>query len=130
MNFICKELIISDDADFGCTITFTDSIESNNREKSLSEIINPSERFFTIQRIYSESFNETDFYHIETSESDEELGYEDRIIIDLTSNSLKINWWSDEVEIGIDLDNKEIAKLKRIIKSRFSKRVILFDKTK
>lgn len=130
MNFICKELIITDDADFGCTITFTDSIESDNTEKSISEIINTNERFFTIQRSYPEDYDEIDFYHIETSESDTELGYKDQIVIYLMINRIKIQWCSDEVEIGIDLNINEIAKLKRKIKNRFSERIIFFDETK
>ena len=129
MNFICKELIITDDADFGCTITFTDSIESDNTEKSMSEIINPNERFFTIQRSYPEDYDEIDFYHIETSESDTELGYKDQIIFYLNNKSIKIQWCSDEIEIGVDLDKKEIARLKRKIKSRFRERIIFFDGT-
>ncbi|MBN2165633.1 MAG: hypothetical protein JW717_05100 [Marinilabiliaceae bacterium] len=129
MNFICKELIITDDANFGCTITFTDSIESDNTEKSISEIINPNERFFTIQRSYPEDYDEIDFYHIETSESDTELGYKDQIIFYLNNKSIKIQWCSDEIEIGVDLDKKEIARLKRKIKSRFSERIIFFDET-
>lgn len=130
MNFICKELIITDDADFGCTITFTDSIESDDTQKSISEIINPNERYFTIQRSYPEDFDEIDFYHIETSESDTELGYKDQIIFYLKSNSVKIQWCSDEVEIGINLNNNEIAKLKRKIKNRFDEKIIFLDETK
>jgi len=78
MNFSCIELIINDDPDFGCTIHFSDTKDKGYDEnQTIDEIINSNEKFFSIQRSYPEELYENDFYHIETSESDTDLGYSD-----------------------------------------------------
>ncbi len=123
MKFNCEELTITDDRDFACTILFSDTRGFNAADWPRDENV----KYLMIQRLYPEDFDETDFYQIETSEEEEELGLKDNIIIDFKTNMIKIRWSWVEVEIGLDLDDKEIQRLKRILKSRFKKKVILIE---
>jgi len=129
MNFSCVELRIKDDPDFGCTIQFLDTKDKEYDEnQTIDDIINPKEKYFLIQRSYPEELYENDFYHIETSESNTELGYSDKILIDFRKDNLKIQWSGDMVEIGLNIEEAEVLYLRKILKKRFNEKIILTEK--
>ncbi len=125
VDFICKQLSITDDADFGCTIEFSDSIDTDS--KDIQEILNSSEKYLMIQRSYPEDEYENDWYTIETSESDIELNQKDKIIIKLKMNSIEVSWSSMKLVIGLELNDSELHNLDRILKKRFREKIILID---
>ena len=109
MNFKCVELSITDDPDFGCTIRFSDTKDKEYDEnQTIEEMMTSNDKYFLIQRSYPEDLYENDFYSIETSESDIELSYLDKILIELNEDNIKINWSGDRVEIGLNLEENEI----------------------
>jgi len=128
MNFTCIELSIIDDPDFGCTIKLSDTKEKEYDEnQTIDEIINSKERYFLMQRSYPEELYENDFYHIETSESNTELGYSDKILIDLSKEKIKIQWCADMVVIGLNIEEIDWIHLRKILKKRFKERIILTE---
>jgi hypothetical protein len=128
MNFICEELSITDDPDFGCTIQFSDTKDSGYVEnQSIDELINSDKKYFLIQRSYPEELYENDFYHIETSESDTELGFCDKLVIQLNRDKIKIQWCGDMVEIGLKLDERESSRLRKTLKTRFKEKIIMIE---
>lgn len=128
MNFICEELSISDDPNFGCTIQFSDTKDPGYVEnQSIDELINPHNKYFLIQRNYPEELYENDFYHIETSESDTMLGYRDKVVIQLNNDNIKIQWGGDMVEIGLKLDDRELSRLRKTLKTRFKEKIIMIE---
>lgn len=46
LYFICKELSIKDDPDFGCNIEFSDSLD--NEKENIDDIINSTEKYLLI----------------------------------------------------------------------------------
>ena len=129
MNFKCVELSITDDPDFGCTIRFSDTKDKEYDEnQTIEEMMTSNDKYFLIQRSYPEDLYENDFYSIETSESDIELSYLDKILIELNEDNIKINWSGDRVEIGLNLEENEIKYLRKILKKRFKERLILIEK--
>ena len=82
MNFDCNELTITDDRDFACSILFSDTIGFNAADWPRDENV----KYPLIQRLYPEEFGDMDFYQIETSEEEEELGMKDNIHIDLEAD--------------------------------------------
>ena len=128
MSFTCIELYITDDPDFGCTITFSDTKSEEYGDFNLThEIFNPKEKYLTIQRTYPEARYENDYYHIETSETDTELGYLDKILVYKLQDTLKIQWCGDEVLIRLKLEATEVNQLTKIIKTRFKEIIILIE---
>lgn len=109
MNFICKQLTLDDDdGDFGCTIEFSDSIDEGYQEnQSLSESMNPNYKYFLVQRSYPEDFDEDDFYYIETTESDIELSYKDKLYFELNPERVKIRMAHEVITIGLNLKQEE-----------------------
>ncbi len=129
MNFKCIELTITDDPNFGCTIQFSDTKDKGYDEnQTIDEIINSKDKYFLIQRSYPEDLYENDFYHIETSESDTELGYLDKILIELSKDTIKLQWSGDKVEIGLNVEEMEILHLIKMLKKRFKKKIVLTEK--
>jgi len=128
MNFVWEELSITDDLDFGCTIQFSDTKDTGYVEnQSINELINSDNRFFLIQRSYPEDLYENDFYHIETSESDTELGFRDKLVIQLNRDKIKIQWCGDIVEIGLKLDERELSSLRKTLITRFKEKIIMIE---
>ncbi|MFA5813995.1 MAG: hypothetical protein WC865_00040 [Bacteroidales bacterium] len=128
MNFICEELSIADDPNFGFTIQFSDTKDPGYIEnQSINEMIKSKEKYFLLQRSYPEELDENDFYYIETSESDEELGNLDKVIIQLSKDKIKIQWSGDKVEIGLRLDERELLRLRKLLKTRFQEKVIMIE---
>jgi hypothetical protein len=129
MNFSCIELMITDDPDFGCTIQFSDTMDKGYDEnQTINELINSKEKYFLIQRSYPEDLYENDFYHIETSETDTELGDSDKILIELSKDKIKIQWSGDKVEIGLNIEENEVLHLRKMLKKRFKEKIILTEK--
>jgi hypothetical protein len=129
MNFKCIELTITDDPDFGCTIQFSDTKDKGyDEDQTIDEIINSKDKYFLIQRSYPEDLYENDFYYIETSESGTELGYSDKILIELSKDKIKLQWSGDKVEIGLNVEEIEILHLRKMLKKRFKEKIILTEK--
>ncbi len=128
MNFKCEELTICDDPEFGCTITFSDTKDKGYDEnQTIEEWLNPQGKYLSMQRSYPEEFDEDDFYTLETSESNIELGYRDKILINMNKQKIKIQWSSEEVEIGLQkLDEEAYHYLEKILNERFAEKVIIF----
>jgi hypothetical protein len=126
MNFICKQLTISDDADFGCTIIFSDTVNEGYQEnQSLSDLMNPKDKYFLVQRSYPEDFDEDDFYHVETTESEIELSYKDKLCFELNPDRVEIRMAYDVITIGLHLEPEEYKGLRKIINKRFKDFIVL-----
>jgi hypothetical protein len=129
MNFICEKLSILDDRGFMCTVEFSDKKDlDNNENEGIEETTDNYQKYFRIQRSYPEELYENNFYSIETTESGTELGYLDKIIINLTRDLIKIEWCSDRVEIGLKLNKENFDRLRKILKTRFKEKIIMFEK--
>jgi len=128
MSFTCIELGITDDPDFGCTITLSDTKNKKYAEfQILDHVIDFKEKYLLIQRSYPEARYENDYYYIESSETDVELDYRDKIVIYFLQDKLKIQWSGAEVLINLELEEKEISHLRKTIKKRFKEKVILIE---
>jgi len=125
VDFICKNLSITDDPDFGCTVEFSDSLDNEN--ENINYIINSTEKYLLIQRSYPEDIDEIDWYTVETSENETELNQKDKIIIKLKRNLFEINWSGSKLIIGLELSDSEYNNLNKILKSRFKDKIILLD---
>jgi hypothetical protein len=129
MNFLCEELSITDDPDFGCQISFSDTRdEGDNENLTVEEIINSKEKYFLLQRSYSEGPYENDHYYIETTESDVELGIRDKVVIEMSMDRIKINWSHAEIILGLKLTEKEYTNLDRTLRKRFKDKLIMLGK--
>jgi hypothetical protein len=127
MNFICEELSIIDDRGFICTIEFSDKTNLEYKEDDCNEEKTDNRKYFRIERSYPEELYENNFYSIESTESVTELGFLDKIVIYLSRDLIKINWCSDRVEIGLKLNNQTFARLRKILKTRFKEKIIIFE---
>ena len=125
MNFQCKELIIEDE-EFGCTITFSDTNISENQFKTVEEIMTSDEKYLLIQRTYPEDDYDIDNYHIETSENDIELLSDDiKMTVAIDQEIFKIYYPGAHLEIKMNLNDKELKNLKRVLETRFKDRLKL-----
>lgn len=125
VDFICKNLSITDDPDFGCTVDFSDSLDNEN--ENIDYIIDNTEKYLLIQRSYPEDIDEIDWYTVETSENETELNQKDKIIIKLKRNFFEINWSGSKLIIGLELSDSEYNNLNKILQSKFKDKVILLD---
>ncbi|MBL4755947.1 MAG: hypothetical protein JKY52_20435 [Flavobacteriales bacterium] len=125
MDFTCERLTITDDPDFGCTIEFSDSEERIDEFTPVKELLHPKNKYLLIQRSYPEVEDEIDWYSVESSESETELSYRDKMIIKLSRELFEINWSGDQLAISLKLNDKEYSQLNRILKNRFKDRTIL-----
>jgi hypothetical protein len=124
MNFQCKQLTIADQ-EFGFTIIFSDSKSVDDQFKTVEEIMNSEEKYLLIQRSYPEEDDDLDFFSIETSETDTELSPRDKMIVRLSPNKFEIDWSGDHLEIGLNISDKELKKLRKAFKTSFKQRTIL-----
>jgi len=125
VDFICKNLSITDDPDFGCTVEFSDSLE--NKTEDIDDIINSKEKYLLIQRSYPEDFDEIDWYTVETSENETELNQKDKIIIKIKRNIFEVSWSGSKLIIGLELSDSEYNKLKKTLQKKFKDKIILLD---
>lgn len=125
-NFQCIELTIQDE-EFGCTITFSDSRSADDQFKSMEEIMNSDEKYLLIQRTHPEDDYDADYYYIESSESDEIFKPNEKINIVLNQNLIKVNTAGEQLSIGLNLDNRKLKDLERILRTRFKEIVTLIE---
>ncbi len=125
INFKCEQLTITDDSDFECTIEISGKKEISDEFRPIENLLKPNYQYLLIQRSYPEDEDEIDWYTIESSESDIELNQLDKIIIDLKNDSIEISWSGAKVKIELTDMEKEIIKLKKILKKRFKDKIIL-----
>src|SRR5690606_1594123 len=118
MNFQCEELTISDE-ELGCTIIFSDSKSADDQFKTIDEIMNSEEKYLLIQKTYPEDDYEYNYYHIESSESDTELDFEDKMTVRLSREKFEISWSGDQLKIGLDLTDRELNALKEVLEVVF-----------
>jgi hypothetical protein len=110
MNFSCKELMI-DNSDFGLTVSFSDTIDSGDEDKSFDEIINSLGQYLMFQRTYAEDEFETDYYYIELSDSDKS-GELDNFSVDLYKNKFHMKYGDLTIEIDLSIDDSKFNELK------------------
>jgi len=110
LNFKSKHLSISDEP-FGCTITFSDTVE-----KGYSNEINMDEKYLMLQRTYGEDEFENGYYTIELSDFEQSKDLEE-FRIDLNRNLFKMEWDSNKAEIELCIDDEEFVKLKEALKT-------------
>ena len=128
MNFKCKELTITDEPDFGCTVQFSDTKDKGYVENmTVEEALKQSGKYLSIQRSYQEDIDEDDYYSIETSESDIELSHLDKIYINIHNDKINIYWSGNSLDIGLQLLENEIQHLKKILKKRFREKIIVTE---
>ncbi len=124
MDFKCKQLSISDE-DLGCTIMFYDTIDKYDESESHWQMTHSKVKYLWIQRSYAEDEDEIDWYSVETSESDIELNYKDKMYVKLKHDLFQIHWSGQDLIIGLNLTEKKFCELKRVLKNIFKNRVEL-----
>ncbi len=130
LNILCIELRIIDDPDFGCTITLSDTVDLGyDEDQSIEDIINSKEKYFSIQRSYSEHPYENDFYSIETTESKVEPGRSDFVFFQFFKNEyIDVYWCGTNTTIGLKIEEQEIFRLKKTLQERFKKFIKIIEK--
>ena len=124
MNFHCETLSITDDPDFGCTISFSEGKTENEQFKSMNELLHPTEKYLLIQRSYPEDEDETDWYTVESSEDSSGFSQNEKIVIwKLNKELIEISWGGASVTIGTDLSDKRITESKQMLKQRFNSHI-------
>lgn len=128
INFQCVELSITDDPDFGCTIKLSDTKdEEYQKELTMEQIMNSKEKYLLLQHSYPEEYDNTDCYYLETTETDNELGDNDPLTINLSKNEISFQWAGDQVNIGLNLKDAEYNYLKEILENRFQAKIFLTE---
>tara|TARA_B110000285_G_C14541288_1_gene345095 strand:+ start:77 stop:466 length:390 start_codon:yes stop_codon:yes gene_type:complete len=127
INFQCIELNITDE-EMGCTVTFSDSKSADDQFKSMEEIMKCNERYLLIQRTYPEEDDEKDYYYIESSESVTDFDPDEKMIVKLNGDRFEINWHGEQLGIGLNLDDQELANLIQIFKTRFKERITIMKR--
>ncbi len=127
MNFKCKQLNITDDPDFGCTIEFSDTIDEHKEDLTIEELINPTKKYLLIQRSYPELEFENDWYSIETSEIDIDFNQKDKMYVKLCHKEFEIYCAGITINIGLELSDREYSNLELIIKTRFKDKVVIMS---
>ena len=125
MNFECKELNITDDSGFGCTIEFRDKIEDYSENMTIEELWNPSGKYLLIQRSYPEEEYDIDWYTIETSETEIEFSQKDKMYVKLGPEEFEIYCSGETVVIGLNLSAIEYTKLEKTLRTQFKDMVVL-----
>ena len=115
MNFVCKEISISDE-EFGFTVTFSEKEEDNDFEiqKTIDEIMDSIGQYVMLQRTYGEDEFEEDYYYFETSDF-EKSGELDDFEINLTENNFILIIENDKYEIQIHPDRQIFDDLKSVL---------------
>jgi hypothetical protein len=126
-NFQCIELTIQDE-ELGCTITFSDSRSADDQFKSMEEIMNSEEKYLLIQRTYPEDDYDVDYYYIESSESDEIFNPNEKIIVKLNRKLFEVNSAGEQLRIGLNLENRKLKDLERILRTKFKELITLIEK--
>ncbi len=127
INFQCIELTINDE-EFGCTVTFSDSRSADDQFKTEEEIMNSVEKYLLIQRTYAEDEHDTEYYHIESSESNEGFDPSEKININITKDNLEAIWLGEKVIIGLNLKKQELKNLLQILETKFHEKITINKK--
>ena len=125
MNFECKQLVINDDSDFGCTIEFRDTIEKYSENLTIEEQLNPSGKYLLIQRSYPEEEYDNDWYTVETSEFEVDFSQKDKMFVKLNLKEFEIYCSGVTIAIGLNLSEKEYSKLYKILRQQFKDKVVM-----
>ena len=125
MNFECKKLDITDDPVFGCTIEFTDTIETDSEDMTIEELYSPTVKYLLIQRSYPEEVDEKDWYTIETSEANINFSQKDKMYVTLSPNRFEIYCSGEKIVIGLNLSEKKYKTLEKTLKNQFREMVVL-----
>jgi len=132
MDFECKQLTIDDNSDFGCTITFRDTIKTHEEIITIEELLNPSEtgKYLLMQRSYAEDEDETDWYTIETSEKKIDFSQKDMMYITLSQKIFKIYCANATIVIALNLTKEEHNRLDKTLRKRFREKVVMLKDEK
>jgi hypothetical protein len=125
LNFECKQLDITNDFDFGCTISFSDTIEKFNENQTIEELIKSQEKYLLIQRSFPEDEDGIDWYTIESSEIEINFSQKDDIYVKLCKKEIEINCSGITMVIGLKLSDKEYSKLDNTLRSCFKDKVVM-----
>lgn len=115
MNFVCKEISISDE-EFGCTVTFSEKEEDNDFEiqKTIDEIMDSIGQYVMLQKTYGEDELEEDYYYFETSDFEKSGELNDFEII-LTETKFVLTTETEKYEIQIHPDRQIFDDLKSVL---------------
>jgi hypothetical protein len=127
INFKCIELTIQDE-ELGCTVIFSDSKSADDQFKTEDELMKSEEKYFLIQRTYAEDKCDMEYYYIESSESNKGFETSEKIKININDNRVDINWFDEQVIIGLNLKNQVIENLLRILNTKFNELIIVSRK--
>lgn len=112
MIFNCKEIFITDET-LGCSLTFA---EKENFKNDIVDDFKKNEgQYLMLLRIYKEDECEEDFLYIETKDP-LKSGEIKVFVIHIYPNKFSICYEKDEIEIGLNVNEKELDNLKHIIK--------------
>lgn len=125
MNFECKQLTISVDSNYGCTIEFSDSSEIADEILAFDKQLQANDKYLLIQRSYPEEEDEIDWYTVETSEDEIDFSQKDKIYITLNKELIKVYCSGVSINIGLKLSGKEYSNLEKILKTRFKGKVVM-----
>lgn len=116
MEFMCKKISISDE-EFGCTISFSDTIEQYDFEKEINidEILKSLGQYIMIQRTYGEDEFEGDYYYFETNDN-EKSGELNEFEITLSKKNFILKIEKETYEIEINVNEDEFNELKEALK--------------
>ena len=127
MKFECKQLTLTDDPDFGCTIEFNDTIETYNENLTSPEPMDQGGKYLLIQRSYPEDELENDWYHIETSETNIDFSQKDNMYVKLSRKEFEIYCSGVTLVIGLTLSDKQYLKLDKTLRTRFKDKVVMMS---
>jgi hypothetical protein len=127
INFQCIELTIQDE-ELGFTVTFSDSRSADDQYKTDEEIMNSVEKYLLIQKTYAEDEYDTEYYHFESSESNESFDPYGKININITKEKLEVNLIAEKVIIGLNLKKQELENLLRILDTKFHEKITINKK--
>ncbi|MDZ7847437.1 MAG: hypothetical protein U5L96_12050 [Owenweeksia sp.] len=80
--------------------------------------MNSDKKYLLIQRTYPEDDYDSDYYHLETSETDTEFDSDDMMNVTMNQDRFKIDWPGAHLEIGLNLTDKELKNLEEILETR------------
>lgn len=123
MDFECKQLTITDDSDFGCTIEFSDTIDKYDKNMTIEELMN--DKYLLIQRSYPEEMYENNWYTIETSVTEIDFTQKDKMYVRLNQKEFEIYCAEKTIVIGLNLSAKEYSKLDKTLRTRFKEKVVM-----
>ncbi len=115
MKFNCKEISISDE-EFGCTVSFSEKKDTDTTQTDIKidEIIASTGQYILLQRTYPEDEFESDYYYMETSNSDKSGELKD-FSIDLYRGQFLMTYDNELFEININPNDQEFGDLKKAL---------------